>query len=405
MSISTIGQSLKESATLRLNEIASVLKAKGEAVIHLGGGEPKAKAPLDALTAAAAMLNTGEIRYTPADGLPIMKQAVIRYTEEFYNRKVLSDNVLISAGGKQALMMAFIAILNPQDEVLYPAPYWVSYSEMVRLCHGVPVPVLAEDGSFEPNIRDFEKNITSYTKAIIINSPNNPSGVHYSKQLIRDIVELCEKRGIYLLMDDLYHRLLFDGLKPHNPYDYSTDFTDNSKLIILNGVSKMYAMTGFRIGWAVGNTKVIKAMRDIQGHMNSCPAALLQVAAAAAINGVQTGVETLRMTLENNRNVMINQLKTFNGVRVTKPNGTYYCFADFSAYEKDSRKLSEFLLEKVRVVTVPGIEFGMDGYLRLSYCGGIKEMLEGLDRIKWALDPTSPNELFIGERKLVRDWV
>ena len=377
MSISTIGQSLKESATLRLNEIASVLKAKGEAVIHLGGGEPKAKAPLDALTAAAAMLNTGEIRYTPADGLPIMKQAVIRYTEEFYNRKVLSDNVLISAGGKQALMMAFIAILNPQDEVLYPAPYWVSYSEMVRLCHGVPVPVLAEDGSFEPNIRDFEKNITSYTKAIIINSPNNPSGVHYSKQLIRDIVELCEKRGIYLLMDDLYHRLLFDGLKPHNPYDYSTDFTDNSKLIILNGVSKMYAMTGFRIGWAVGNTKVIKAMRDIQGHMNSCPAALLQVAAAAAINGV----------------------------RVTKPNGTYYCFADFSAYEKDSRKLSEFLLEKVRVVTVPGIEFGMDGYLRLSYCGGIKEMLEGLDRIKWALDPTSPNELFIGERKLVRDWV
>lgn len=405
MSISTIGQSLRESATLRLNEIASVLKAKGEAVIHLGGGEPRAKAPLDALTAAAAMLNTGEIRYTPADGLPIMKQAVIRYTEEFYSRKVLADNVLISAGGKQALMMAFIAILNPQDEVLYPAPYWVSYAEMARLCHAVPVAVHAEDGSFEPTLADFEKNITSYTKAIIINSPNNPSGVHYSKELIKGLVELCEKRGIYLLMDDLYHRLLFDGLKPHNPYEYATDFSDSSKLVILNGVSKMYAMTGFRIGWAVGNTKLIKAMRDIQGHMNSCPAAILQVAAAAAINGVQTGVEALRSTLENNRNIMVNQLKTFNGVRVTKPNGTYYCFADFSAYEKDSRKLSEFLLEKVRVVTVPGIEFGMDGHLRLSYCGGIKEMLEGLDRIKWALDPTSPNELYIGERKLVRDWV
>jgi len=405
MSISLIGKSISESATLKLNETAAILREKGEPVIHLGGGEPKTKAPIDALVTAAGLLNSGEVRYTPADGIPALKAAIIRYTEEFYHRKVEPENVIASGGAKQALMVCLQAILNPNEEVIFPSPYWVSYPEMVKLCGAVPVPVKPEDGTFQPRLQDIEERVTSYTKAIIINSPNNPSGVMYSEQFIAEIVEFCEKRGIYLIMDDIYHRLIFDGRKPINCYDYAKDLSENSKLVVINGVSKQYAMTGFRIGWAVANKKLIEVMANIQGHQTSGPSALLQHAAVGAINGVQSSVESLRLTLENNRNVMIQELSAFEGVKVTPPDGTFYCFADFSVYEKDSTKLAGLLLEKVRVVTVPGVEFGWEGFLRLSTCGSIKDITEGVARMKWVLDPNSPNELYIGDRKLIRDWV
>jgi aspartate aminotransferase len=405
MSISLIGKSIGESATLKLNETAAILRAKGEPVIHLGGGEPKSKPPIDALVAAAALLNSGEVRYTPADGIPALKQAIIRYTDEFYHRKIEPENVIASGGAKQAIMVCLQAILNPQDEVIFPVPYWVSYPEMVKLCGAIPVPVRPEDGSFHPRIQEIEQNITSYTKAVIINSPNNPSGVMYSEPFIKEIVELCEQRGVFLIMDDIYHRLVFDGRKPINCYEYANDLSENSKLVVINGVSKQYAMTGFRIGWAVGNKKLVEVMTNIQGHQTSGPSALLQHAAVAAITGVQTSVESLRLTLENNRNVLMARLKSFAGVRATKPDGTFYCFADFSTYDKDSTRLAKMLVDKVRVVTVPGVEFGMEGYLRLSTCGAIKDITEGIERMKWALDPNAPNELYIGDRKLVRDWM
>lgn len=404
MSLSQIARSISASPTLKLNEKAAILRDKGEPVIHLGGGEPKSKVPMDAILATAAHLNSGEVRYAPADGIPALKKAIIRYTEEFYNRSFAPENVIASGGAKQAIMVALQAILNPQEEVIYPAPYWVSYPEMVKLCGGIGVPALPEDGTFYPKISDIEQKVGSYTKAIIINSPNNPTGVMYSEEFITDVVEFCEKKDIYLIMDDIYHRLLFDGKKPINALQYAKDPLESSKLILINGVSKQYAMTGFRIGWAVGNKKIIEAMSNIQGHQTSGPSVLLQKAAVGALNGIQSGVESLRVTLENNRNVMVDLLNSFEGVKVTKPDGTFYCFADFSAYEKDSNKLSELLIDKVMVLTVPGKEFGLDGHLRLSYCGTIKDITEGIERIKWALDPNAPNELFIGDRKLVRDW-
>ena len=405
MSISLIGKSIGESATLKLNETFAILKAKGEPVIHLGGGEPKSKAPIEAITTAASFLDGAEVRYSPSDGLRYMKQAVIRYTEEHYGRKVDPENIIVSNGAKQSLMVALQAILDPQDELLFPAPYWVSYPEMAKLIGAVPVPVLPEDGSFYPRMEDIEQNVTSYTKAIIINSPNNPTGVQYSADFIKEIVQFTEKKGIYLIMDDIYHRLLFEGKKPVVAYDYAKKSEENSKIIVINGVSKSYAMTGFRIGWAVANKKLIKVMTNIQSHQTAGPSALLQKAAMAAINGIQSGVDSLKTTLENNRNVMLQQLKAFDGIHFIKPAGTYYVFADFSNFEKDSRKLSAFLLDKVRVLAMPGAEFGLEGYLRLSYCGSIKDITEGMERIKWAIDPNSPNELYIGERKLVRDWI
>jgi len=405
MSISIIGRSIKESATLLLNEKATILKAKGEPIIHLGGGEPKSTTPIDAIINFTGLINSGEIRYTPVDGTIEMKQAIIRYTEEFYDRKVEPENVIASSGAKQAIMVALQAILDPQDEVIFPAPYWVSYTEMVKLCGAIPVPVHPEDGSFYPRMQDILQNVTSYTKAIILNSPNNPTGAIYSDDFIRDVVQLCEKEGLYLIMDDIYHRLVFDNKKPANCYKYAKDQDENSKLIVVNGVSKQYAMTGFRIGWAVASKKLIEVMANIQGHQTSGPSVLLQKAAIGAINGIQSGVENLRLTLQNNRKIMMDRLNAFDGVRPVKPDGTFYVFCDFSHYDKDSKRLSEFLLDKVRVLTMPGIEFGLDGYLRLSTSGSVKGITEGIERIKWALDPGSPNELYIGERKLVRDWL
>lgn len=405
MSISLIGRTIHESVTLKLNERAAIMRLKGDPLIHLGGGEPKSKVPLDAIISAVGHLNTAEIRYTPADGLPEMKQAIIRYTEEFYDRKVEPENVIASGGAKQAIMVCLQAIVNPQEEVIFPAPYWVSYPEMVKLCGAKPVPIYPEDGTFYPRLQDIEQAVNSYTRAVIINSPNNPTGAMYSEQFIAEIVEFCEKRGLYLIMDDIYHRLLFDGKRHLNCYKYAKDFSDNSKLVVINGVSKAYAMTGFRIGWAVANKKLIEVMKNIQAHQTSGPSVVLQKAAVGAIFGLQSQVESLRMTLENNRNVMMEQLDAFDGVNVTKPDGTFYCFADFNHYDKDSTKLAETLLEKVWVATVPGKDFGMEGYLRLSTCGTIKDITEGIERMKWVLDPNSPNELYIGERKLVRDWL
>ena len=405
MSLSQLARSISESPTLKLNETAALLRDKGEPVIHLGGGEPKSKAPIDAILSCTSLLSTGDVKYTPADGIPALKKAIIRYTEEHYDRLAAPENVIASSGAKQSLMVLLHAILDPKEEVIFPVPYWVSYPEMVKLAGGVPVPVPARDGGFEPTVEEIADAVGPYTKAVILNSPNNPSGAVYSDEFVASVVQLCEKRSLYLVMDDTYNRLIFDGRAPSNCYRHSQVHNlDSSKLVVINCVSKMYAMTGFRIGWAIGNRELIRVMANIQSQETSGPAAPSQWAAVGALNGVQSSIESLRLTLENNRDVMIKRLSTLPGVKVAKPGGTFYCFPDFSAYEKDSQKLSRLLLEKVRVVTVPGKEFGMEGRLRLSFCGTMKEITEGIDRIKWALDPNAPNELFLGSRKLVRDW-
>jgi aspartate aminotransferase len=405
MSISQLAKAIAPSPTLALNEEARVLKEKGEAVIHLGAGEPKNKAPLNAILSSAAKLITGDVKYTPTDGTPGLKKAIIRYTEENYDRLVAPENIIVSAGAKQSVFNLLYSILNPQEEVIVLAPYWVSYPEMVRMCYGIPVIVTPEDGTFHPKIEEIKKVVTSYTRAIIVNSPNNPSGVVYSEKFIQEIVDFCETKGIYLIMDDIYHKLIFDGKKTPNAYAYTTKDVENTKVILVNGISKLYGMTGFRIGWAVANRKLTEVMINVQGQMTTTTSVILQAAAEGALMGLQSIVEQLRLQMENNRNVMVQELKSFNGIHVTPPGGTFYCLPDFRAYSKDSLSLSQTLLKKALVVTVPGKEFGMEGHLRLSFCGSIKDIKQGIERIKWVLDPNSPNEIYIGERKLVRDWL
>ncbi|HSL86243.1 MAG TPA: aminotransferase class I/II-fold pyridoxal phosphate-dependent enzyme, partial [Bacteroidales bacterium] len=312
---------------------------------------------------------------------------------------------IISEGAKQSLFNILFSILNPQDEVIVLAPYWVSYPEIVRMVNGIPVIVTPEDGSFHPRMEEIELAVSSYTKAIIVNSPNNPSGIMFSKDFIHEIVEFCEEKGIYLIMDDIYHKLVFDRQQPISPFQFTNKDIETTRVIIVNGVSKVYGMTGFRIGWVVANRKMVEVMTNVQAQTTSCVSPVMQAAAEGALNGVQSVVESLRLTMENNRDVMMQELKTFNDIRVIRPDGTFYCLPDFRAYRSDSVSLSNFLLKKALVVTVPGKEFGMEGHLRLSYAGSVKDVTEGIARIKWALDPTSPNDIYIGDRKLIRDWL
>jgi aspartate aminotransferase len=405
MSVSRLARAIEESPTLKLNEEARQLRAKGEPVIHLGVGEPKNKIPIAAILNSTARLTTGDIKYTPADGIPSLKKAIVHYMDEHYERAVAPENIIVCEGAKHALFNILFTLVNPQDEVILLAPYWVSYPEMVKMVYGVPVIVTPEDGSFHPRIEDIEQAISSYTKAIVINSPNNPSGLMYSEEFISQIVALCEERGIYCIMDDIYHKLVFDDVRPTSAYKYAAADLENSKVIVVNGVSKIYGMTGFRIGWVVAPRKIVEVMLNVQSQTISCPPIVSQAAAEGALTGVQSVVENLRLTIENNRDVMVQELSSFNDVRTVKPQGTFYCLPDFRAYNKDSIELAQFLLRKALVVTVPGAAFGMEGHLRLSYAGTIKDVTEGIERLKWALDPESPNEIYIGDRKLVRDWL
>ena len=405
MKISQIGRSIAASSTLALNEEARILRERGEPVISLGIGEPKNKTPITALLSSAAKLSEGNVKYTPPDGTPSLKKAIICYTEDNYDRCIEPENVIVSTGAKQALYNIMVSILNPQDEVVLLAPYWVSYPEIVKLAYGIPVVVTPEDGSFTPRMEEIERAVSSYTKAIVINSPNNPSGVVYSKEFIASIVEFCEKKNIYLVSDDIYHKLVFDEVKAYPAYKFTSKDIESTHVIVVNGVSKLYGMTGFRIGWVIANRKLVEVMSNIQSQMTSGTSILLQAGAEGALTGMQSLVESLRLTFENNRNVILQELRTFNDIKVIKPEGAFYCLPDFRAYSNDSVELANHILKKALVVTIPGVDFGMEGHLRLSFAGSVKDIISAIKRIKWAVDPNSPNEIYIGDRKYIRDWL
>jgi aspartate aminotransferase len=405
MRLSKLALEIAESPTLALNEEARILRERGEAVIHLGIGEPKNKTPISAILSSAAKLTSGEVKYTPADGTLSLKKAVIRYTEENYNRLVAPENVIITNGAKQSLFNIFFSLLNPQDEVIILAPYWVSYPEIVKMCYGKPVIVTPEDGTFTPRFEDIERAVTSYTRAIIVNSPNNPSGVIYPPELLEKIVDYCERKGIFLICDDIYQKLVFDRKVAHPAYEFTKKDIEDSHVIVVNGVAKVYGMTGFRVGWVVGPRELVRVMTNITAQTTSGVSPVSQAAAEGALNGLQSVVEALRLQIENNRAVLLQEMKTFNGARLIKPDGTFYALPDLRAFNNNSVELARFLLKKALVVTVPGKEFGMEGHIRLSISGTVKDVTEGIARIKWALDPSSPNEIYIGDKKMLRDWL
>jgi len=405
MKLSKLASEIAESPTFALNEEARLLRERGEAVINLGIGEPKNKTPISAILASAAKLTSGEVKYTPPDGLPSMKKAVIRYTEENYDRLVAPENVCITNGAKQSLFNIFYSILNPQDEVIVIAPYWVSYREMIKMCMGIPVVVTPHDGTFTPRFEEIEDAISSSTRAIIVNSPNNPSGAIYPSELIEKIVEICEKKGIFMICDDIYHKLTFDHHVVVPAYHFTKKDIEDSHIIVVNGVAKLYGMTGFRIGWVVAPRELARVMSNVLAQTTSCVSPVAQAAAEGALNGLQSIVEALRLQIQNNRDAFLQEMRAFHGVRLIEPAGTFYALPDIRAFSNNSVEVSGFLLKKAMVVTVPGKQFGMEGHLRISFAGSVEDVTEGIRRIKWALDPNSPNEIYIGDKKTVRDWM
>lgn len=405
MRLSKLASEIAESPTFALNEEARLLRERGEAVINLGIGEPKNKTPLSAVLASAARLTSGEVKYTPPDGLPSMKKAVIRYTEKHYERLVAPGNVSITNGAKQSLFNIFYSILNPGEEVIVLAPYWVSYNQMIMMCMGVPVIVSPEDGAFTPSFDDIEQAVTSRTRAIIVNSPNNPSGAIYPPELLEKIVNMCEKKDIFMICDDIYHKLTFDGHVAVPAYHFTKKDVEDSHIIVVNGVAKLYGMTGFRIGWTIAPRELARVMNNVLAQTTSCVSPIAQAGAEGALNGPQTVVEALRLHIQNNRDVVLQEMRTFNRVRLIEPCGTFYALPDIRAYSNNSVEVSQLLLQKAKVVTVPGKEFGMEGHLRISFAGSVNDVSEGIARIKWALDPTSPMEIYIGDKKMVRDWI
>ncbi len=405
MKLSKLACEIAESPTFALNEEARLLRERGEAVINLGIGEPKNKTPISAIIASAAKLTSGEVKYTPPEGLPSLKKAVIRYTEENYDRLVAPENVSITNGAKQSLFNIFYSILNPQDEVIVIAPYWVSYKEIIKMCMGIPVVVTPEDGTFVPRFEDIERVVTSSTRAIIVNSPNNPSGAIYPPELIEKIVNLCEKKGIVMVCDDIYHKLTFDRNVAMPAYRFTKRDIENSNIVVVNGVAKLYGMTGFRIGWVIAPRDLTRIMSNVIGQTTSCVSPVAQAAAEGALNGLQSVVDALRLQIQNNRDVIVQEMRTFNGARLIPPDGTFYALPDLRAFSNNSVEVSKLLLKKAMVVVVPGKEFGMEGHIRISFAGSVKDITEGIARIKWALDPTSPNEIYIGDKKMIRDWM
>lgn len=398
--LSKLAGLIGDSPTLKINARARALKAAGQPVIHLGGGEPTYPAPLSAVKAIIAQAESRKIKYSPSSGTPALKEAVLNYTKQFYGRSYEPSQVLISAGAKQALFNFLLAAVDAGDEVVFPAPYWVSYPEMIKMAGGKPVAVLpARD--LQVTAQELLAAVTPKTKAILLNSPCNPSGQIYSEEFIKTVVEFAEQKNIFLVMDDIYHQLVFDGNTVPNPAAYAKE---GKNLVIINGVSKLYGLTGLRIGWAVCAYKeLIAAMGRMQAQSTSCNSDLSETAAAAALNGDQSCVTELRKMLEENRNTLLAELAKIPHVRVAKPAGTFYSFADFSHYNASSEELAQYLLDKALVAVVPGKAFGADGYLRISFCADKASIIEGVRRIRWALDKTAPNEIQIGDKLVTRN--
>lgn len=400
LQLSKLAGVIGDSPTLKINAQARALKAAGQPLIHLGGGEPTYPAPQAAVEAIEKKAASRKIKYSPSSGTPELKKAVLAYTFEHYGRQYEAPNVIISAGAKQALFNFLLAAVAPGDEVIFPAPYWVSYPDMVRLAGGTPVIVRPQHGIMV-SAQEIKAAVSPKTKAIIINSPCNPSGQIFPEDFVREIVEFAERENIFLVMDDIYHQLVFDGARTPNPCAYAKK---GENLVIINGVSKLYGLTGLRIGWAVcANQDLIKAMGKMQAQSTSCNSDLSEAAAAAALTGPQDCVRDMCAVLQENRNALLAELAAIPHVTVEKPQGTFYSFADFSYYNADSQTLAQYLLEKALVAVVPGKAFGLDGHLRISFCADRASVVEGVRRIRWALDKTAPNEIKIGDKLVTRD--
>ncbi len=382
---------IAESATLAVDAKAKALKAAGRPVIGFGAGEPDFPTPsyiVDAAVSAAKVV--ANHRYTPTPGLPELREAIVRKTKRDSGYEITSDQVLVTNGGKQSVYQSFAAILDPGDEVLLPAPYWTSYPECIKLAGGIPVEVFADERQeYLVTVDQLEKAITPKTKVLLFCSPSNPTGSVYSPEQVRTIAKWADEKGLWIITDEIYEHLLYDGATAPSIPVLHPGIADRT--IILNGVAKTYAMTGWRVGWMIGPKDVIKAATNHQSHLSSNVANISQRAAIAALDGNLDAVKEMLAAFDRRRKLIVKMLNEIPGVQCPMPKGAFYVYPSVKgvlgkeidgARPTSSAELAALILEKVEVAVVPGEAFGPSGYLRLSYATSDEDIVEGVTRIK-----------------------
>ncbi len=381
MELSHRVKGLSSSVTLLINSKANELKKQGIDVVSFGAGEPDFPTPDFVKEAAYEAIKNNFTHYTPASGIPELKEAITNRVKTDFNLDYSIKEVVVSAGAKQSLFNALYVLCNNGDEVIVITPVWVSYVEQIKLSGGVPVVVETKmENGFLPSIEDIERKITNRTKVIMINSPNNPTGAVYPESLLREIGELSIKKNIFVISDEIYAPFIYSG-KPHvgivNAYP---DTRGNT--IIINGVSKAYSMTGWRIGYALGPQEVISAMSKVQSHTTSCPSSVSQKAALAALTGPQQFIQNMKDAFKERRDYLFKELSSIEGVEAKLPEGAFYLFPKIEGIFKNCEEFANRLLEEKSVAVVPGSAFLANGYIRLSYATSMEDIKEGAKRIK-----------------------
>lgn len=384
---------IKPSQTLAIDAKAKAMKAKGFDIVNFGVGEPDFDTPENIKEAAVKALKEGFTKYTAVGGIDELKDAIIEKFEKDNNLHYMRDEIIVSCGAKHSLYNIAQALFDPGDEVLIPSPYWVSYPDQVLLNDAIPIFVKTyETDSFMVKPEAIESHITKKTKALILNSPSNPTGLTYNKKSLEKIAEVILKYNLYVISDEIYEKLTYDGFK--HVSIASLDNEIKNKTIVVNGLSKAYAMTGWRIGYASGQKKIIRAMTNIQSQSTSNPTSIAQKAAIEALEGPQDFIHIMLAEFDRRRRFLISELNAIAGMSCITPTGAFYAFPNTSKlYGKsfDNQKISSssdlaiYLLEEAKVALVHGGAFGDDNYIRLSYATSIDEIKKGVDRIREAV--------------------
>ena len=382
---------ISESATLAVDAKAKALKAAGKPVIGFGAGEPDFPTPDYIVEAAVAACRQPAMhRYTPAGGLPALKEAIVAKTARDSGLQATAANVLVTNGGKQAVYEAFATLLDPGDEVLLPAPYWTTYPEAIRLAGGVPVPVVADEQSgYLVSAGQLEAARTPRTKVLLFCSPSNPTGAVYPVEQVEEIGRWALEAGLWVLTDEIYEHLTYGGVSAPSMPVVVPELAE--RCVVVNGVAKTYAMTGWRVGWILGPADVVKAATNLQSHATSNVANVSQAAAVAALTGDLSAVATMREAFDRRRRTIVSMLREIPGVACPEPQGAFYVYPSVKGLlgrpiagrtAEDSVQLAELVLEEAEVAVVPGEAFGTPGYLRMSYALGDDDLVEGVGRLQ-----------------------
>lgn len=381
---------ISSSVTLEITAKAKEMKEKGIDIISFGAGEPDFDTPKNIQESGIKTIKLGNTRYTATAGILELREAICQKLKKDNNLEYGPQNIVVSNGAKHSIFNALTAILNPGEEVIIPVPYWVSYPEMVKLAGGNPVLVKTEEkNGFKFNIEDIKNSITNKTKAIILNSPSNPTGAVYDKEELAEIAELAVQNDIFVISDEIYEKLIYDGKKHISIASLNNRIKDLT--VVINGMSKAYAMTGWRIGYIAAHEKIAKVITKIQSHMTSNPCTISQYASLEGLKGSQETIEYMRSKFEERRNYMVDRINKITSLTCIKPLGAFYVMVNIKEIKgkeirgykiSNSLDFADFLLNEAKVAVVPGIAFGADDYIRLSYATSMLNIEKGLDRIE-----------------------